>query len=131
MELIHSFPEFQSKLVDESLTFSVLCPSDTWRVKTLPLRVFELLKFYSGNRIVIDLQSIQRVDDIVLDVVRTIHQLSLHDAREVVCLIELEKVTDALTEYSESRSLPITKPTLAQSAENKIDLAAKGLFQLT
>lgn len=131
MELIHSFPEFQSKLVDGSLIFSVLNPSGAWRVNTLPLRVFELLKFYSGNRVVIDLQTIQAVDDVALDVVRTIHQLSLHDSREVVCLIESEKITDALIEYSESHSLPITEPTLAQSKGNRVDLNAKGLFQLT
>ncbi len=131
MELVHSYPEFQSKLVDGSLTFSVLNPSLAWRLNTLPLRVFELLKFYTGNRIVIDLQVIQNVDEVALDAVRTIHQLSLHDSREVVCLIESAKITDALIEYSECHSLPITKPTLAQSTGNRVDLNVKGLFQLT
>ncbi len=131
MELIHSFAEFQSKLVDDSLMFSVLNPSLRWRLNTLPVRVSEVLKLNSGNHIVIDLQSVRCIDDVVLDVLHTIHQLSLHDDREATCLVESEKITDELISYSESHSLLLVEPTLTQCTCNKVDLSAKAHFQLT
>ena len=131
MQLIYSCPEFQTKLVKGSLTISVMNPNHQWRANTLSLRLVDVLRRFSGSRVVIDLQTVQTVNEAVLNVVQMIHQLAENDDCKVSCLVEAEKVPESLTKYSESHALLLREPTSSENTDSKVDLNAAVHFQLT